>query len=269
LIGLIYLVKKHSNVCSTLTKNFSQNKDLCNFYRSVGIFMNSKCEFLNFEIVWVHNRLYLMDGFYEQFQKCLNSKAQFIIIPLGIETREGNHANYLIYDVTLNEIERFEPHGYTTPPGMQYNPTLLDEILENRFKSIDENIKYIKPKDFLPKVGFQLIDVNEHKKRKIGDPEGFCALWCIWYVDMRLTYREYKREELVKVLMKTIRSKNISYRNMIRNYARIVIDIRDEIFKKSNIDINGWMNDEYTDIQIGNVLGLISTKVNEIVSKYN
>jgi ankyrin repeat protein len=269
LIGLIYLVKKHSKVCSTLTKNFSENKELCNFYRSVGIFMNAKCEFLNFEIVWIHSRLYLMDGFYEQFQKCLNAKSKFIIVPLGIETREGNHANYLIYDTELKEIERFEPHGFTTPPGMYYNPNLLDEILENRFKNIDENIKYIRPKEYLPKVGFQLIDVTENKKRKIGDPEGFCALWCIWYVDMRLTYREYSREELVKSLIKTIRAKNISFRNMIRNYARVVIDIRDEIFRQSNIDINNWMNDEYSDIQIGNVLGAISMKVNEIISKYN
>lgn len=269
LIGLIYLVKKHQKVCSTLSKNFSQNKELCNFYRSVGIFMNSKCEFLNFEIVWIHSRLYLMDGFYEQFQKCLNANQKFIIIPLGIETREGNHANYLIYDVELQEIERFEPHGFTTPPGMNYNPNLLDEILENRFKNIDENIKYIRPKEFLPKVGFQLIDVSENTKRKIGDPDGFCALWCIWYVDMRLTYREYSRNELVTSLLKTIRSKNLSFRNMIRNYAKVVIEIRDEIFRQSNIDINNWLNDEYSDIQIGNVLGAISMKVNEIISKYN
>lgn len=267
LIGLIYLIKKHSKVCSVLSKNFTQNKDLCNFYRSVGIFMNSKCEFLNFEIVWVHSRLYLMEEFYEYFQKCLETKTKFIIVPLGIETREGNHANYLIYDATLKEVERFEPHGFTTPPGMYYNPNLLDEILENRFKSIDETIKYIRPKDFLPKVGFQLIDVNETKKRKIGDPDGFCALWCIWYVDMRLTYREYKREELVKALIKTIRSKNISFRNMIRNYAKVVVEIRDEIFRQSHIDINDWMNDEYTDIQIGNVLGAITSKVNEIIVK--
>jgi ankyrin repeat protein len=267
LIGLIYLVTKHSKVCSTLSRNFSKNKDLCDFYRSVGIFMNSKCEFLNFEIVWIHSRLYLMEGFYDQFQKCLNGNAKFIIIPLGIETREGNHANYLIYDGEKKEVERFEPHGFTTPPGMYYNPNLLDEILENRFKNIDENIKYIRPKEFLPKVGFQLIDVTEGNKKKIGDPEGFCALWCIWYVDMRLTYREFTRKQIVDGLMKTIRAKNVSFRNMIRNYAKVVIEIRDEIFKQSHMDINNWMNDEYTDIQIGNVLGAISTKVNEIVAK--
>jgi hypothetical protein len=56
---------------------------------------------------------------------------------------------------------------------------------------------------------------------------------------------------------------------MIRNYAKVVIEIRDEIFRQSHIDINNWMNDEYTDIQIGNVLGAISMKVNEIIAKYN
>ena len=208
-----------------------------------------------------------MDGFYEQLQKCIKSKAKFIIIPLGIETREGNHANYIIYDIELREIERFEPHGYSTPPGMYYNPSLLDEILESRFKNIDETIKYIRPKEYLPKIGFQILDVSESKKKKIGDPMGFCALWCIWYVDMRLTYREHTRNELVNALLKSIRSNNISFKNLIRNYAKVVIEIRDEIFRQSNIDINSWLNDEYTDIQVGNVVGAITTKINEIIPK--
>ena len=266
LIGLIYLIKKHSKTCSTLSKNFSENKELCNFYRSMGIFMNSKCEFLNFEIVWVHQRLYLMDGFYEQFTNCIKNGARFIIIPLGIESREGNHANYLIYDSQINEIERFEPHGYNTPPGLYYNPSLLDGILESRFKNINENIKYIRPSDYLPKIGFQLMDVRENKKRKIGDPAGFCALWCIWYVDMRLTYRDTDRKKLANLLIKTVRSQNISFRNMIRNYSKYIIEIRDEILKKSDMDINDWLNDEYTDIQIENILKIIGLKINDITN---
>lgn len=265
LIGLLFLLKKHKNSCSTLNKNFSENRDLCGFYKSIGILMNSKCEFLNFEIVWVHQRLYLMNGFFEQFKKCLIHTKRFIIIPLGIEIREGSHAGYLIYDKINNEIERFEPHGATTPPGLYYNPDLFDEILEARFKTIDENIKYIRPKDYLPKVGFQLMDISENKKRKIGDPSGFCALWCIWYVDMRLTYSDMTRNELIDMLMNTIRSKNISYRNMIRNYGKNIIDIRDRILQKSKMDINDWLNDQYTDAQISSVMSVLNGEIETII----
>lgn len=254
LVGLIFLLKKHKDVCATLTKNFSKNRDLCGFYKSIGLIMNNKCEFLNFEIVWIHQRLYLMEGFYDQFKKCLNSTAKFIIIPIGIEMREGSHAGYLIYDTQIKEIERFEPHGSTTPPGLYYNPNLLDSILESRFKSIDENIKYIRPIDYIPKIGFQLFDVNESKKKKIGDPLGFCALWCIWYVDMRLTYRDFDRKKLVDILIKNIKSQNISFRNMVRNYGNYIIDTRDKIMSHSKMDINDWLNDQYTDVQINSVL---------------
>src|SRR5437870_410073 len=90
LIGLIYLLKKYPDACSTFSKNFSENKELCKFYKSIGIIMNIHCEFLNFEIVWVYHKLYLMDDFYDNFKKCYNKKnKRYIIIPVGIEMREG------------------------------------------------------------------------------------------------------------------------------------------------------------------------------------
>ena len=267
LVGLLFLLKKYKDVCSTLTKNYLNNRELCGFYKSLGIIMNTKCDFLNFEIVWVHQKLYLIEGFYEEFKKCVNSKAKYIIIPLGIEIKEGNHAGYLIYDNEKKEIERFEPHGSSGPVGLYYNPNLLDELLESKFKLIDENIKYFKPSDYIPKIGFQLFDVIEQKKKKIGDPMGFCALWCIWYVDMRLTYRSYDRKKIVDILIKKIKSENISFRNMVRNYGIHIIELRDNILKKSKMDINDWLNDQYTDIQINSVLKTLNNEIDIIISR--
>ena len=36
---------------------------------------------------------------------CISKNSRFIIIPLGIELREGSHANYIIYDKGGTEIE--------------------------------------------------------------------------------------------------------------------------------------------------------------------
>ena len=98
------------------------------------------------------------------------------------------------------------------------------------------------------------LNLIENKKREIGDPEGYCALWSIWYTDMRLTYKDYDRKKLVKLLLKIIKLNNISFKNMIRNYGKNIIDIRDDILKKSNLDINDWLNDQFTDLQVNNVL---------------
>lgn len=264
LIGLIYLLKKHPDTCSTFSKNFSENKELCKFYKSIGIIMNTRCEFLNFEIIWVHSKLYLADEFYENFKKCSNrNDKQFIIIPLGIEMREGGHANYLLYDKKSNEIERFEPHG--SSPGLSYNSPLLDDILEIRFKEIDNNIKYIRPKLFLPKIGFQILDTYERNNKKIGDPGGFCALWTIWYVDMRLTYKNINRADLVKKMIQTIKSQNISFKNLIRNYSKNILEMRDKVLDKAGLDINDWLNDQYTEQQIDTILKELTREVTNLL----
>lgn len=254
LIGLIYLLKKHNNSCSTITKNFYQNKDLCKFYKSIGIILESKCEVLNFEIIWVNQNLYMIENFVELFNDCIKRGKRFIIIPIGIELSNGNHSNYLIYDSKLNEIERFEPNGYSNPYKFNYNPSLLDEVLENKFKGINEKMKYFRPKDYLPKIGFQIFDSFDTDRRKIGDPLGYCVAWSTWYVDMRLTYSEIDRKKLVSSLLKNIRHENISFRNLIRNYSLNITKIRDDILNKEKMDINDWMNDNYTNVQFNEII---------------
>lgn len=265
LIGLMYILTKHKSACSTLNKNYANNTELCKFYKSLGIMMNNRCEFLNFEIVWIHFKLYIMDTFYDLFKKCLSKNTKFIIIPVGIELKNGSHANYIIYDKELNEVERFEPHGSTTPPGLNYNPVLLDDILEKRFDSLNMGIKYIRPKDFLPKIGFQLMDASETSQNRIGDPGGFCALWSLWYTDMRLTYPSVKREKLVKYLMKNIKLNNMSFRNLIRNYSQNIIILRDELLSSAEMDVNDWLNDNYNETQLANLMKGLNNKVSKVM----
>ena len=263
LFGLIFLIKKHGSiVCTTLGKHHTPRDELCNFYKSMGLIMNGRCEFLNFEIVWIDYKLYLIDDFSELFSACVQSNARFIIIPLGIEMKTGSHANYLIYDKELKELERFEPHGGTTPIGFNYNTHFLDDILTEYFKSIDKDIKYIKPNDYIPKIGFQLMDSQEENKRRIGDPGGFCALWSIWYVDQRLTYYTYDRKSLIKELFKNIKAQSVSYRNMIRNYSKNIIKQRDELLVSADMDINDWLNDNYTYTQLDKFIGILMSEIN-------
>ncbi len=250
LLGLIYLLRIHPNTCSTLSTDFYSNENLSNFYKSIGIIMGSRSEFLNFEIVWVHQKLYLVENFYDKISECKGKNTEFIIIPLGIEMKAGSHANYIIYDIKNKTVERFEPHGSATPPGLNYDPKILDELLESRFKAIDDNIKYYAPSDYEPKIGFQLMDIFENNKKKIGDPGGFCALWAIWYVDMKLRYRDLDCKELMEVLIRSIKTQNISVKNMIRNYAKNIIELRDKLLKNVNLDINSWLNDMFTDKQV-------------------
>lgn len=258
LVGLIYLLKKHNDVCSVTNFNFTKNKTLCDFYRSNGLIMNNDCDFINFELLWVKQKLYIIEDFTNKIMKC---NKRFIILPLGIDMVYASHSNYIIIDNHLKEIERFEPHGYKSPFGLDYNATLLDNTLELKFKSINNNYKYIKPFDFLPKIGFQIFESQEIKNKKIGDPEGFCALWSIWYVDMRLLQKDLDRKVLVNTLIKSIRNNNISFKNLIRNYAVEILQIRDALLSKINIDINDFINENYTDKQITTLIALLKKEI--------
>jgi len=262
LMGLIYLLKKHKNACSILDEKFMENGELCKYYRSIGISLTSGCEFLNFEIVWVYQKLYLATNFYDNFSRCLSNKNKsFIIIPIGIELKNGSHANYLIYNIKKKEVERFEPYGSQSPYKFDYNPKLLDDILEKKFKEIDPSITYFAPKDFMPKVGFQFFDSFETRSTKIGDPGGFCALWAIWYTDMRLTYNDINRSSLVKKIIANMRMQNILFKNIVRNYSVNIVAIRDDVLQKANLTINDWINDNFTNEQLLDVTANITNLI--------
>ena len=267
LFGLIYLLSKFEFACSTLTTNFIINKDLCNYYKNIGIITSTRCEFLNFEIVWIYKKLFLSENFADNFKNCLdNSKIRFIIIPLGIELKEGSHANYLIFDKKINQMERFEPYGSHSPYKFNYNQELLDSVLAFRFSEIFKDIKYIPPTQYLPKISFQYFEAMESKTQKIGDPSGFCAIWSIWYTDQRLTYPDINRASLVKKLLKEIKIRNFPFKNIVRNYSANITNIRDKIFEKIKITINDWINDQYSESQY---LQIISEIKNLLITGLN
>ena len=265
LFGLIFLYKKYKkDVClvvgSSITKSdIYHNKKINQNYNYNG-------EFRSFELLWSNKKLTHDDFFIKKFQNCANNKKKkFVVIPIGIEMKEGSHAGYLVYDIKKKELERFETYGgVVTLLGVNYDSALLDEKIENKFKKIDPEIKYFKPIDFLPKISFHLFEIAEGKKKnkKIGEPAGYCALWCIWYIDNRLKYKNIGRKNLVNSLIQNIKSKNISFKNLIRNYAINIMKIRDSVLKKANLTINDWISEDITEKQFEIILNKINMLIN-------
>lgn len=255
LMGLLYILQKYDYSCSTLTQNFTINNQLSDYLKTTDKRIQTRSDFLNFEIVWIYKKLFFSTNFTERFKHCVNSSGvRFIIVPLGIELSNGAHANYLLFDKKTFEIERFEPYGQGTPNRFNYDAHLLDSVLSFKFSEIDENIKYISPTKFLPKIGFQYLDAYDTKSKKIGDPGGFCALWSIWYVDMRLQYPDIDRKSLINKLIKNIKTTNTSFKNLIRNYSINITNTRDTIFNKTGMNINNWINNQYSDEQYDKII---------------
>lgn len=263
LFGLLYLNNNYNNINLLLEYPLTNNKEIQEYYIKMGINYTFKMEFSNIEIVWSFMKLFYQTNFESILKNKIDNSLHYIIIPLGIEVSNGSHANMIIIDTKNKIIERFEPNGRNPPRGFYYNPNLLDTLLENKFNEILSNYKYIKPIDYLPNIGFQLLEtIEDITCKKIGDPNGFCAVWCVWWVDMKLKNPDIDSKTLATELIKQIKYSNKSFKKIIRNYSINIVKLRDEYLNKYNLTIDDWMNGNYDENKISSIEQDVLKKIN-------
>lgn len=257
LFGLILLNNdfKSKGLNVVLDYPLTINNELENYYKKIGMTFTYKLDFSNIEIIWSYQKIIFPSYFDNKIYELLKS-SKYICIPIGIEIANGSHANILFWDIKNKTIERFEPNGSNHPSEMNYNPELLDVLIENKFKQFDSKIKYYSPPDFLPYIGFQIIENLETPKcKKIGDPNGFCGVWCIWWVYQRMLNINNKIliNNIAEELIKRLKFDNQSFKNIIRNFSKKITELRDIKLKKFNLDINDWIVGNYTQDILNNL----------------
>ena len=261
LSGLLYLIQKHKNVKIVLENIQITDMSKCDFYKknSVPGTGTFECILEKYFITWYKNMLHV-DPIVKKIiiDTMKSTTINFIVFFVRLIHRNGEgHANILLYSKKTNEIERFDPFG----SGYDNE---LDVKLENYFSDIIPNIKYITPRDYMSTVGFQKIDVSESQNEYIGDPEGYCVAWSLWYVDMRITFLNIERTKLIKYIMQQIGEKHMKYRSIIRNYSRNITKIRDNILNKADMEVNQYVNGEYNIDDGENIIN----EINLIIEKH-
>lgn len=264
--GFKYLTQEYPYATSLLNTFPEPNADLERYNLSLGFQENPKQHIIHFEIRWIYQRIFFPTNFESTIRTIIEKKShRYLVVPISIILSNGNHANGLLYDFETDTMERFEPHGSDYPNRFNYNPDLLDEILFkkvsvliNTIRGENTIIKYYQPKNYMPKIGFQTFENNEISINKnIGDPNGFCALWTIWYFDYRLKYYQKKPQNLVKNLIRGIKINNWSFRTIIRNYSKKITDLRDKYLLGIGRRINDYINNNLTDDEIQKLINLI------------
>lgn len=252
LFGLLWLKKKIPTVSLILGYPLSENNDVYDFYSNMGKDFNYKLDFINCMILWSYQKIFIPSFFDTIIKKEINENATAIVIPIGIETAQGAHTNIIFWDLKNNIIERFEPNGRNQPLNFDYNPNLLDKYLETYFKKFDDKFTYIVPKDYLPAVGFIMIENLENDRcSKIGDPNGFCTAWCIWYCYQKLlnfvdsSDKIISSRKLVLLLINNLKLEAKSFKNLIRDFSKNISEYRDSFLSKVNLDINDWILTNY------------------------
>lgn len=260
----IYILKKYSFLQTSITTNFISNPEVNDYYKKIGLIRNLDGEFLNFEILWSYHKLILPTNLKNIINDFIENNKLVLAIPIGIELDIACHANLIIIDKRFKTIERFEPNGSEEPNDYHYNNIILDFSLKSYFENYFNDYEYLEPLDFLPVISLQSLESYESKNHKrIGDPGGFCVVWCVWYLEQRLKYIVHPKKLIAKLII-NIKIKNISFKNLIRSFSNEILIIRDNILNELNIDINDIINNNINRSQILNINQLILDQIQSI-----
>jgi len=143
-----------------------------------------------------------------------NPEVRYIVFGILLTSPEiiEGHANSLIYDKTTRELERYEPNG---GDYNEFDTVGLDNAITKYFG--DRIGTYIPPMLVCP-IGFQRIDANElnYGAKDIG---GNCAVWALYYMELRLANPLFTRKQIVDSALKGIRKRG-SFIMFINGYHR-------------------------------------------------
>ena len=171
-----------------------------------------------------------------------NSKkgaVRYGVVPVFLVGSQFTHAhsNIILFDFKKQTCERFEPYGFST------DDTRFDTRMRHFLKNslLPFKMKYLKPlndEDFQETEEHQISDSAFSVEVISSDPGGYCAAWCIWYIEMRLRYSNLTREQLVSKINSKIKKLDTSVRELIRNYSEYLIRVSDKIMEKKGLDKN-------------------------------
>ena len=191
---------------------------------------------------------------------CKNNK--LLCVPFII--LNGEHANMLIFNHKLKQLERYEPHGEKTLIDTNLKEE-IDDILNdlviffkrNGKTKFTTNFKFspsidtcpVIPKNiretYISKVGLQVFDGTAKQKRQTSkilkktfqDPGGFCCMWSYLYMDYRLYNPTIPSNELgTRLLQKFKEDPYVLLRKYIRGYTQgILNDLVKHVKKEENL----------------------------------
>ena len=210
LITMIYIECMFKKIATVIIPDINLNKTFNHRYLSLRWIQSKKNGYIS-----------VPKNFWKHFK---NENKRFIVMPFGFNCDDvTGHSNYLVYDSEFRSMERFEPYG--KPFKACLNPKDLDKkILELFRKNIGDDFieEYYKPLDFSPVASFQKIQEKENEMTD-DDPDGFCPVWCVWYIELRLSNPDVDRKELVQKAIKLLDKKK-SYTCYIRGYANKLVE---------------------------------------------
>lgn len=276
LTGLVQLSRKCGVVVGPV---IDTNPVLVDHYGKIGIYKNPNIEFFNVQIHWVYHTL-IVPTWFKSFKSLCTDQHRCWIMMISIEgsgpvghnvqdtgptestrTSYQHHSNVIVYDRLINRVERFEPFGHDGPADLYYHAKKLDQELSLLFKSIDPAITYASPKQYLPKISFQALEIMESTQHHIGDPHGYCSVWGLWYAQQRSAANIDKNinslQNFVDDLLSNVKLNRLSFKHIVRQASLEILPMRTDIL--APVTISQWFNLDVTAQQHKSIVGKLKT----------
>jgi len=156
-----------------------------------------------------------LEEFINVIQESKNKK--HLPITVNIQLPTHSHANIILIDNELKNVEYFEPHGYkkeeSTLEGIPnaYHNKL--KMLRKFFSEVLPDYQFINASDYFKREGFQM----KHDAR-----HGYCVTWSVLYLHYRLLNPNLEIDKLIRYLYYHITlSKLLRYARYIEKVLKL------------------------------------------------
>ena len=254
IVGMYYLSHKLPNLCvvtgkpyefdSTIKTNESHNHD-ASCVKLPSNLNEIPPSQIGVSLRWIEKDQRIsvpepQEEFWKYFLGC--GKKDFASVTFGFTCKSFGHANNLLMDFKSNTLERFESFGIVKDHCLADKG--IDKKIEDLFRTNLRryapkyaNFTYLKPKDIFPKNNIQTLQENEDrwKERDVNNnPVGFCSVWSIWYIELRVSNPKIKPKKLIELAIDAImeteeRRGNGSITDFIRRYSLLIIEEKNKI----------------------------------------
>lgn len=162
-------------------------------------------------------------------------------VTLSGSTSAGGHANLIIIDKVRKVVEFFDPHGHH---HVEYVPTTWSTDFAYIFKSkfqctsslvsscfIPRKYTILRYMDSCPQYGFQYYDDVFGGTRDKYDRGGYCMLWCMFLLELRLANKHMSTKDVQEQFISTYGQSQTKemlgklFRKFIRRYNLFLYEI--------------------------------------------
>jgi hypothetical protein len=166
-------------------------------------------------------------------ERYLDTRKRFTFYPFSIytenpedETGFDSHGIGCIYDKKTKKVEVFDSIGSDFAPYKKTLKTLFEEIYDKGVKIVYLN----QCVNFGKLVHYRCNDMYYNY-----NAGGFCTIWVLWYLELRLANKQMSRDLVIKLAIKKLKENDEKVCELIRGYAQFV----DKIFSEYTLTKTG------------------------------